>query len=232
MPYYTKLGLLPKKRHVQFRRPDGVLYSEELFGTEGFTGPSSTMYHIHPPTQVYGWKPVASTKVQYVEPEIMRMRHVMTGGAKMAPKGDFITGRVVLFGNADCEMAVCNPAEQLGYHFKNAQGDENGPHGRCDVRSTALSRMHSDDIDHHPRDVVGAGMFEVSGRNACVRTPTVGREFDDPVELVAGVLQRRHSGRERRREFSAQLGVRRRAPAALCVTQHAERVGESAEDAP
>ena len=122
MPYYTKLGLLPQKRHVQFRRPDGCLYSEELFGTEGFSGPSSTMYHIHPPTQVYGWKPLYSTKVEYVEPEIMRMRHVKS--APMQPKGDFVTGRVVLFGNSDCEMAVCNPAEQLGYHFKNGQGDE------------------------------------------------------------------------------------------------------------
>lgn len=122
MPYYTKLGLLPKKRHVQFRRPDGCLYSEELFGTEGFVGPSSTMYHIHPPTQVYGWKPICSTKVEYVEQEIMRMRHVKSG--PMGPKGDSVTGRVVLFGNSDCEMAVCNPAEQMGYHFKNAQGDE------------------------------------------------------------------------------------------------------------
>jgi homogentisate 1,2-dioxygenase len=124
MPYYTKLGLMPRKRHVQFRRPDGCLYSEELFGTEGFSGPSSTMYHIHPPTQVYGWTPKHSTKVEYVEAEIMRMRHVMTGGPRLAPKGDFITGRVVLFGNSDCEMAVCNPAEQMGYHYKNAQGDE------------------------------------------------------------------------------------------------------------
>ncbi len=122
MAYYTRLGLIPRKRHVQFRRPDGCLYSEELFGTEGFTGPTSTMYHIHPPTQVYGWKPLYSTAVEYVEREIMRMRHVKS--APMPPRGDFVTGRVVLFGNADCEMAVCNPAEQMGYHFKNAQGDE------------------------------------------------------------------------------------------------------------
>jgi homogentisate 1,2-dioxygenase len=122
MPYYTKLGLLPKKRHVQFRRPDGCLYSEELFGTEGFVGPTSTMYHIQPPTQVYGWKPMYGTKVEYVEQELMRMRHVRTSPQK--PMGDSVTGRVVLFGNADCEMAVCNPAEQMGYHFKNAQGDE------------------------------------------------------------------------------------------------------------
>ena len=122
MPYYTKLGQIPQKRHVQFRRPDGKLYSEEVFGTEGFVGPTSTLYHINPPTQVSGWKPMYSTKVEYVEPEIMRMRHIKS--APMKPHGDSVTGRVVLFGNADCEMAVCNPAEQMGYHFKNAQGDE------------------------------------------------------------------------------------------------------------
>ncbi|MBY0311935.1 MAG: homogentisate 1,2-dioxygenase [Phycisphaerales bacterium] len=122
MAFYMKLGLLPKKRHVQFRRPDGCLYSEEVFGTEGFVGPTTTMYHIHPPTQVYGWKPLYSTKVEYVEQDIMRMRHVKS--APLAPKGDFVTGRVVLFGNSDVEMAVCNPAEQMAYHFKNGQGDE------------------------------------------------------------------------------------------------------------
>jgi len=124
MPYYTRLGQLPKKRHTQFRRPDGSLYSEELFGTEGFTGPTSTMYHIHPPTQVYGWKKEYSTKQEYVETDVMRMRHVLTGGSKLAPSGDFVSGRIVLFGNTDCEMAVGNPAEQMGYHFKNGQGDE------------------------------------------------------------------------------------------------------------
>ena len=108
---YHSLGRIPAKRHVQFRRPDGVLYSEELFGTEGFSGPSSTMYHIHPPTQVAGWKKLYSTKVEYVEQDVMRMRHVKS--APLKPRGDFVTGRVVLFGNSDCEMSVCNPAEQM-----------------------------------------------------------------------------------------------------------------------
>lgn len=122
MAYYFKLGNLPAKRHVQFRRPDGALYSEELFGTEGFVGPTSTMYHIHPPTQVSGWKRVYSTKVEYVAMDEMRMRHLKT--APMKPKGDPVSGRVVLFGNADVEMSVCNPAEKMSYHFKNGQGDE------------------------------------------------------------------------------------------------------------
>lgn len=122
MPYYTKLGEIPPKRHVQFRRPDGALYSEEVFGTEGFVGPTSTLYHINPPTQVYGWQALYSTKPEYVEREVMRMRHVKS--ANIPPKGDPITGRIILFGNADCEMAVCNPKEQMEYHYKNGQGDE------------------------------------------------------------------------------------------------------------
>ena len=122
MPYYHQLGQLPPKRHIQFRRPDGALYSEEVFGTEGFVGPTSTLYHLHPPTQVTGWKALYSTKVEYVEMDTMRMRHLKT--MRKPPQGDPITGRAVLFGNADCEMSICVPAEPMGYHFKNGIGDE------------------------------------------------------------------------------------------------------------
>jgi homogentisate 1,2-dioxygenase len=122
MAYYMKLGKLPRKRHVQFRRPDGALYSEELFGTEGFVGPTSTMYHIHPPTQVTGWEAKYTTRPEYVETEVMRMRHLVT--TRMKPKGDPIDGRVVILGNADVEMSVCVPERQMDYHFKNGQGDE------------------------------------------------------------------------------------------------------------
>ena len=122
MPYYHQLGQLPPKRHIQFRRPDGALYSEEVFGTEGFVGPTSTLYHLHPPTQVTGWKALYSTKVEYVETDTMRMRHLKT--MRKPPQGDPITGRAVLFGNADCEMSICVPAEPMGYHFKNGIGDE------------------------------------------------------------------------------------------------------------
>lgn len=122
MPYYMSMGKFPKKRHTQFRRPDGALYSEELFGTEGFVGPSSIMYHIHPPTQVTGWKKLYSTKVEYVEQDVMRMRHVKTQNFKT--QGDPVQGRVVIFGNGDVEMSLCQPATQLEYHYKNGQGDE------------------------------------------------------------------------------------------------------------
>lgn len=122
MPYYMKLGEIPRKRHIQFRRPDGALYSEEVFGTEGFDGPTSTLYHIHPPTQVTGWETLYSTKTEYVDRDVMRMMHLKT--QPMTAEGDPITGNKVILGNEDVEMGVCVPAEQMGYHYKNGQGDE------------------------------------------------------------------------------------------------------------
>ena len=47
MPIYHKLGKIPQKRHTQFRKENGELYYEQLFGTIGFDGMSSLMYQIH-----------------------------------------------------------------------------------------------------------------------------------------------------------------------------------------
>ncbi|MCF8451320.1 MAG: homogentisate 1,2-dioxygenase, partial [Taibaiella sp.] len=52
MPHYYSLGSIPKKRHTQFRKPDGGLYSEQLFSTEGFSSNSSLLYHLHAPTKI------------------------------------------------------------------------------------------------------------------------------------------------------------------------------------
>jgi homogentisate 1,2-dioxygenase len=52
MPSYHRLGQIPPKRHTQFRKPDGTLYAEELFGTEGFSGNYSNIYYNYPPTRV------------------------------------------------------------------------------------------------------------------------------------------------------------------------------------
>ena len=52
MPLYHKLGNIPPKRHTIFRQENGNLYHEQLFGTIGFDGMSSLMYHVEPPTIV------------------------------------------------------------------------------------------------------------------------------------------------------------------------------------
>ena len=52
MPRYHKLGKMPHKRHTTFRKEDGNIHYEELFGTIGFDGMSSLLYHLHRPTMV------------------------------------------------------------------------------------------------------------------------------------------------------------------------------------
>ena len=52
MPFYQSKGKVPSKRHTVFKNKNGGFYYEELFGTIGFDGMSSLMYHTQRPTQV------------------------------------------------------------------------------------------------------------------------------------------------------------------------------------
>ena len=51
MPFYQRLGDVPRKRHVQFR-DNGTLLTEEVMGLEGFTGNESILYHLQSPCRV------------------------------------------------------------------------------------------------------------------------------------------------------------------------------------
>ena len=119
---YVRLGQVPSKHHVQFRKPDGGLYAEELFSTQGFSGPMATMYHIHLPTEVTSWEAGPCVKPDYLEDEPLRHRHLKT---KAVPAhGNAITGRVALMGNNDVELHFSNVAEQMDSYYKNAEADE------------------------------------------------------------------------------------------------------------
>lgn len=122
MPRYHALGQLPRKHHIAFRKPDGGLYAEQLFSTEGFSGPMSTLYHINLPTEVSGWEDFGSVKPVYLEDEALRHRHLKT--RKMEPKGCAVTGRVCLMGNNDCQWDQVVVAEQMKWYYKNSDGDE------------------------------------------------------------------------------------------------------------
>ena len=64
MPFYHKLGNIPHKRHTQHRHPDGQLYTEELFGFEGFSGCDSLLYHHNPPVRVVDLKPCGRDELE------------------------------------------------------------------------------------------------------------------------------------------------------------------------
>ena len=121
MRYHT-LGRLPAKKHIRFRKPDGTLYTEQLFSTRGFSGPMSTLYHENEPTEVGGFEDAGSVQPVYVEEHAVQHRHLKTG--RMDPSGDAISGRRLLMGNQDLEWHQLVVAEPMSHLYKNADGDE------------------------------------------------------------------------------------------------------------
>jgi len=123
MPYYHSLGSLPHKRHTQFRKPDGKLYAEELFSTEGFSNDYSLMYHNHPPTDIIGTDDPYDVLPVIAEEKMLK--HRSFEAFKINPKGDFLASRKTVLVNNDCHIVLAAP--ELGmneYFYKNADADE------------------------------------------------------------------------------------------------------------
>lgn len=123
MPIYHKVGDFPQKRHTQFEKPDGGLYYEQLFGTEGFHGHSSLLYHVHRPTQV---KEIL--KSYSVEPKIAidkNIKSLLLKGFELKPENDFLDSRKAMLVNRDCIIGLAAPRHSLrSYFYKNADADE------------------------------------------------------------------------------------------------------------
>ena len=123
MPIYQKQGLIPHKRHIVFRQPNGQLYHEELVGTEGFSGISSLVYHLHPPTIVKEFGKPYSVRPQIVIEDNLQARSYL--GFEVAPEDDYIKSRKVMFVNNDMQIGIASPLKGTdGYFFKNADADE------------------------------------------------------------------------------------------------------------
>ena len=123
MPLYHKLGNIPPKRHTQFEKPTGGLYYEQLFGTEGFHGHSSLLYHVHRPTQL---KEIS--KSYSVEPKIAigkNLKSLLLKGFELKPEDDFLDSRKAMLVNRDCIIGLAAPRKSLkSYFYKNADADE------------------------------------------------------------------------------------------------------------
>ncbi len=123
MPYYYKSGNIPHKRHTQFRKPDGGLYSEQLFSTEGFSNDYSLLYHVHPPTQI-----IKTEKPVNVTPQIAEERMLMhrsLEGFNIKPEKDFLESRIPVLVNNDVHIVLAAPQQSLqDYFYKNVDADE------------------------------------------------------------------------------------------------------------
>jgi homogentisate 1,2-dioxygenase len=122
MAYYVARGLLPHKRHTQFRRQDGTLYHEELLGSEGFSGISTLVYRLNPPTRVQSMHPLPPMEREVWDDPLHRHHLFRTLPAE--PRGDAVTGRHTLFFNQDVAFSIVRPAHDMGYFFRNAHANE------------------------------------------------------------------------------------------------------------
>ena len=123
MPYYHKLGKIPHKRHIIFRKEDGSLYHEQLFGTIGFDGMSSILYHNHPPTMVKQVLESYSVAPEIAVEKNMKARNL--NGFQVQPKDDYLEARVPVLTNSDCTIELAAPRKSLReYFYKNADCDE------------------------------------------------------------------------------------------------------------
>ena len=123
MPFYHKLGKIPPKRHTVFKNSEGGIYHEQLFGTIGFDGMSSLLYHIQPPTAV-----IKIVQQKSVAPEIgldknMQMRSLQ--GFNVETKDDYLESRTPMLVNSDVYIELAAPKKSMtDYFYKNADADE------------------------------------------------------------------------------------------------------------
>ena len=123
MAHYTSLGSIPHKRHTQFRKPDGTLYSEQLFSTEGFSNDYSLLYHAHPPTQIIKTDDPLSVAPAIAEEKMLK--HRSFEGFKIQPEKDYLQSRKPVLVNNDCHISLAAPQESMkDYFYKNADADE------------------------------------------------------------------------------------------------------------
>ena len=123
MPRYHSLGKIPHKRHTTFKKPDGSLYQEELFGTAGFAGMSSLIYHLYPPTVVSEIK-----KVKDLTPKIAIEKHMKAmsfQGFSLPQEEEYLASRKTLFVNNDLHIGLAAPKTfDKNYFYRNGDADE------------------------------------------------------------------------------------------------------------
>ena len=123
MSRYHSLGSIPPKRHTTFEKPEGGLYQEELFGTAGFVGMSSLIYHIHPPTVVSEVRKVKDLTAKIgIE---KNMKALSFKGFSLPQIDDYIESRKILFVNNDLKIGLAAPKSfSKDYFYRNSDSDE------------------------------------------------------------------------------------------------------------
>jgi homogentisate 1,2-dioxygenase len=121
MPQYLSRGDIPRKRHTQFRGPDGALHYEEHVSRKGFSGVYSNLYHLRMPTRVARVGQMRPVQLQGAAME-HKPRHFRT--AKLESAGDPVGGRVALVFNSDMILSKAHITREAEGFYRNGAFDE------------------------------------------------------------------------------------------------------------
>ena len=123
MPFYHKLGEIPKLKHTTFYKSDGKsLYREELISSKGFSGIYSIRYRHNMPTAILKSRELdLGKKVDWPEAQVLYY-HFYTD--KKKSDGNFITNRNVFLKNDKCSIATCHVTEDTDDFFRNVYHNE------------------------------------------------------------------------------------------------------------
>lgn len=123
MPYYKQLGEVPAKRHTINRKTNGTLLSEHVYGAAGFSGMSSILYHLHPPTRVLRYGNSYSALPEIDLRKELKMSRL--SGFKIKPTSDFLESRKIILTNDRLHITLAAPQQSLTtYFYSNADCDE------------------------------------------------------------------------------------------------------------
>ena len=121
--HYHTLGKIPQKRHTQYRKPDGTLYCEELFSTEGFSNVYSLLYHHYPPTMITQVGDPVNVAPKTIHDKQLKHRSLL--GFNVTPEEDYLDSRKPVLVNNECKIILSAPMSSVTeYFYKNADADE------------------------------------------------------------------------------------------------------------
>lgn len=128
MPFYMRMGDVPRKRHIKLPREngksflgEGIAY-EHVVTTQGFDRAYSIMYHLRPPTRVKKVELAGHMKPEVAAERPLKHAHFKTQDLPRA--GDPIHGRVPILFNQDVICWRSRPGEIQKTLYRNGGADE------------------------------------------------------------------------------------------------------------
>ena len=147
MPYYQKLGEMPRKHHIWFHRNGAApryknegIYYEHVITTEGFNEAFSIMYHLRPPTRVRNVKLLKCEELKKATDSPLRHHHLKT--ANIPRKGDLYTrshSDSVQSGHDRVSRATGKSVRQISNTTKTAAPTRSSLFSKAAARSNRFS---------------------------------------------------------------------------------------------